>query len=293
MSNAQPQAPTVPAQTSRFAPGPTLAEVRTGSRVLEKFHTGDAVKHVQRLLHLSDDGFYGDDTTKAVAAFQQKHGMAIDPGFLGKVGRFTLTAMEQSATLPAVTVVPDTAGNFDPKDHLSRMHPEFKRRFLAVVAALAAKGMRIRVTDGLRTFEEQDKLFQKGRHLVNGEWKCIHTKCRNTVTNARGGRSNHNYGMALDCYPVIDGKVHFFAPASPATLKKRVMEVQEAIGVESERVGLTWGGRWTSPFDPPHVQLMGQDEMPTAVCLQVFRDNGNKLQAVWDEATRRIQHRNL
>lgn len=292
MSNPQPAAPVAPAAL-QYVEGPTLAEVRVGSRVLERGHKGDAVRYLQRLLRIDDDGRYGGDTRDAVAAFQQKHGMAIDPGYAGKVGRFTLAAIEQAAALPPVDVVPDDAGNFDPSHHLARLHPALRKRFISVVAALAARGMRIRITDGLRTFAEQDKLYRKGRHLVNGELKCIYHKCRGIVTNARGGRSNHNYGLALDCYPVIDGKIYFDVPKSPAALKQRFLEVQKAIGVESERAGLTWGGRWTNPYDPPHVQLLEQDEMPTGVCLDIYRSNGNSLDAVWDEATRRLQHRTL
>lgn len=281
------------AGTVTFIPAPSLDAVRAGDAVLEKGQRGDAVGHVQRLLHLDDDNKFGNDTRGAVAAFQQGKGMAIDPGFLGKVGRFTLAALEQQGiSVPAVSTVPATAGNFDPEHHLDRVHPELRKRLLAVVAALAAKSMALRITDGVRTFAEQDKLFQKGRVLVNGKWQCKFVKCRDTVTNAPGGFSNHNYGLAVDCYPVLDGKIFFDTPKN-AALATRFSAVQKAIGVEGERVGLTWGGRWDSPFDPPHLQLLGQKAFPPRECLDVFRAHGNSMQAVWDEATRRLNHGTL
>lgn len=283
---------TLPAPTA-FTPAPSLDEVRTGERVLERGHRGDSVAHVQRLLGIEDDGRFGKDTAAAVADFQARRGMSIDPGFQGKVGRFTLAAMEQAVMIPAVSMAPANAGNFDPSHHLDRVHPELRRRMLGVVAALAARGMQMRITDGVRTFKEQDTIFRKGRVLVDGKLVCARPKCAGVVSNVRGGFSNHNYGLACDSYPVLDGKVRFSAPGSPAALKKRFFEVQAAIGHEGERLGLTWGGRWTSPFDPPHLQLFGQKEFRPAECLEIFNHAGGSMQAVWDEATRRIEQRKL
>lgn len=277
---------------SRWVPAPTLDAVRAGSTVLEKGHRGPAVAHVQRLLGITADEKFGGGTEEAVAGFQARKGMQIDPGYLGKVGRFTLAAIEQAATLPPIPVAAGDAGAFDPGGLLDGVHPELRRRVLGVVAALAARGMRLRVNDGMRTFAEQDKLYRKGRHLVGGEWVCAKPKCRDTVTNARGGYSNHNYGLAVDCYPVLDGKVFYYAKGDAAT-KKRFAEVQKAIGEEGERVGLTWGGRWTSPYDPPHLQLLGQTELSPRRCLEIHRAAGGSMQAVWDEATRLLSHRSL
>ncbi|HEX2203907.1 MAG TPA: M15 family metallopeptidase [Longimicrobium sp.] len=282
-----------PTATLTFTPAPSLDEVRAGSKILEKGHRGEAVAHVQRLLSIQADEKFGKDTEGAVAAFQRSKGMQIDPGFLGKVGRFTLAALEQSVKLPPVVVVPNDAGNFDPRSLLDGVHPELRKRVLGVVAALAKKGMQMRISDGRRTFKEQDAIFKKGRHLVNGELKCIRKNCAGTVTNARGGFSNHNYGLAIDAYPVLEGKIRFDVPSGPAALRKRFFEVQKAIGEEGERLGLTWGGRWTNPFDPPHLQLFGQKELPPRECLEIFRANGDSLQAVWNEATRRINERDL
>lgn len=280
-------------QPATFTPAPSLDEVRSGSRVLERGHRGDAVSHVQRLLGIDVDARFGADTERAVTDFQQRKGMKIDPGFLGKVGRFTLAALEQSVTVPMVEIAPSEAGNFDPRNLLDGVHPALRKRMLAVVAELANKGMQMRITDGRRTFKEQDKLFQKGRILVDGKWQCANPKCAGIVSNVRGGRSNHNYGLACDSYPVLDGKVRFSAPAGPAALKKRFFEVQSAIGHAGEQFGLTWGGRWTSPFDPPHLQLLGQTELRASECLEIFNAAGGSIHAVWDEATRRIAMRDL
>jgi peptidoglycan L-alanyl-D-glutamate endopeptidase CwlK len=57
---------------------------------------------------------------------------------------------------------------------------------------LIDEGLTFHLFSGLRTFEEQDSLYAKGR-----------TSPGKRVTNARGGYSWHNYGLAVDY--VLDG----------------------------------------------------------------------------------------
>ncbi|WP_318566507.1 M15 family metallopeptidase [Peribacillus simplex] len=54
----------------------------------------------------------------------------------------------------------------------------------------------MKITHGFRLFAEQNALLAQGR-----------TKPGNKVTNARGGQSMHNYGLAIDiCLITSDGK---------------------------------------------------------------------------------------
>ena len=64
-----------------------------------------------------------------------------------------------------------------------------------VVADLASQGVIVEIVQGLRTFAEQDALYAQGR-----------TGPGAIVTQARGGESNHNYGLAADLCPFTDGK---------------------------------------------------------------------------------------
>lgn len=93
-------------------------------------------------------------------------------------------------------------------------------------------GHRLKITDGYRTFAEQDKIYAKGR-----------TAPGKIVTKAKGGQSYHNYGLAFDCYFTENGKVTFKKGITPEVAK---------IG---EELGLEWGGRWKSIVDLPHFQL--------------------------------------
>ena len=54
-----------------------------------------------------------------------------------------------------------------------------------------------------------------------------------------------------------------------------------------EECGLEWGGGWTTLVDLPHFQL--PTGMSVADCLDLYSGDGGGLQAVWEEATRRLQ----
>lgn len=76
------------------------------------------------------------------------------------------------------------------KQRLAKLHPVFAERVRRLLAKMEADGINILITQGLRTREEQDALYAQGR-----------TKPGPIVTNARGGQSQHNYGLAVDLCP--------------------------------------------------------------------------------------------
>lgn len=55
-------------------------------------------------------------------------------------------------------------------------------------------GYPLRITHGYRSIEEQNALYAQGR-----------TKPGNIVTNAKGGESFHNFGLAIDVYDEVRG----------------------------------------------------------------------------------------
>lgn len=154
--------------------------------------------------------------------------------------------------------------SFDPRKKLSAVHPKLAVYANQMAEALAKRGISILLTDGLRTFEEQDKLYAKGR-----------TTSGKIVTYARGGYSNHNYGLAFDVVPLRNGKPDWDASR----------ETWNIIGDEGKRVGLEWGGTWKKLVDLPHFQLPVGLEVEQ--CLTLFRKGG--VSAVWAEADRRLR----
>lgn len=111
--------------------------------------------------------------------------------------------------------------------NIATLLPEVRPYARALVHKAAAVGITIKVISALRTYAEQDALFAK----------------RPKVTNARGGYSNHNFGIAFDI-GIFDSDAYI--PDSPR------YKVIGALGVE---LGLDWGGNWKSIVDEPHFQL--------------------------------------
>ncbi|MCM3901395.1 MAG: M15 family metallopeptidase [Pyrinomonadaceae bacterium] len=142
------------------------------------------------------------------------------------------------------------------ENRLKKVHPELARRVTLLIQALADKGHTVEVVQGLRTFAEQDELFKQGR-----------TKPGQVVTRARGGQSNHNYGLAVDLCPFENGKPQWNDNAGFVR-----------IGVEAAKLGLDWGGSWKKFIDKPHVQMPG---LTVAQCLAFFKKGG--LENVWSK----------
>jgi len=118
---------------------------------------------------------------------------------------------------------------------------EAARRWL--LACLEA-GLRIKIIDGSRSYEEQNALYAKGRSLPGP-----------VVTNARGGYSWHNFGVAWD-FGIFGPSGEYIDDGPDYTRAGQIAESQ----------GLEWGGRWTSIVDRPHVQLK------TGLTLAEMRD---------------------
>ena len=129
------------------------------------------------------------------------------------------------------------------EQRLSHIHPIVAARGRSMIDLCAHDGVTLLVTQGLRTWEEQDALFAKGRTVSPIGKKFI-------VTNARGGQSYHNFGLAFDIV-VLDsvGKADWDT-SHPGW--KRSAELGKSVGLE-------WGGDWKTFRDGPHFQLPWKD----------------------------------
>ena len=145
---------------------------------------------------------------------------------------------------------------------LSAVHPELKRRVEILLRQLAAQGLTVEVVQGFRAPGEQDALYAQGR-----------TKPGKKVTNAKRWQSNHNYGLAVDLCPFVDGRPNWDAPFA----------TWQQIGRTAEGLGLEWGGRWAKFRDLPHVQMPG---LSVAQCYALHRKGG--LPLVWERASRAL-----
>ena len=116
------------------------------------------------------------------------------------------------------------------------------RKFLKITKD---NNLDIRILSGTRTYEEQDNLYQHGR---NGSTQPI-------ITNARGGQSNHNFGIAWDIGVFQNG--NYVGNDSPyISFASIVLPLMNTI---------EWGGNWISFKDYPHYQLKPVSDNETVI----------------------------
>ena len=117
----------------------------------------------------------------------------------------------------------------------SKLLPLVERRANAVLEDMRQLGYEMRITQGLRSIEEQNKLYAQGR-----------TAPGKIVTNAKGGDSYHQWGVAVD---YVFRKQGYNVPET----------VWQTFGKIGEKHGFEWGGSpaWIKAGlnDRPHLQL--------------------------------------
>lgn len=169
------------------------------------------VRYWQRLLRLA--GYYTGKTD-------------------GIVGPLTRAA--EAKWIEDARAAKDRYGTFDERSerNIATLVPkaqEVARRWLKAATIKANElGVEVRIIDGNRTYAEQNKLYAQ----------------RPKVTNAKGGQSWHNFGLAFD-FGVFKGKSYLGNSPHYKTLGKLATSIPSA----------TWGGTWTKLVDEPHIQL--------------------------------------
>jgi peptidoglycan L-alanyl-D-glutamate endopeptidase CwlK len=134
-------------------------------------------------------------------------------------------------------------------DRINLLHPKLKedafKIYDEIVSALNGSAI-CRFTHTLRTFAEQDALYAQGR-----------TKAGAKVTNARGGSSYHNYGLAIDIVLLVDKDKNGSFETAVWDIKTDFdgdgkSDWQEIVSI-FKRYGYEWGGDWKFN-DAPHFQ---------------------------------------
>jgi peptidoglycan L-alanyl-D-glutamate endopeptidase CwlK len=131
-------------------------------------------------------------------------------------------------------------------NRIEQSHPnireELREDYLYCNNKLLGKGVRLRFSSVFRTIEEQNELYNK----------------RPKVTNARGGQSIHNYGLAFDIVMLYDNNLDgSFEEASWDMVRDgdgdKLSDWLEVINFFKSK-GYEWGGDWISFKDYPHFQ---------------------------------------
>jgi peptidoglycan L-alanyl-D-glutamate endopeptidase CwlK len=114
------------------------------------------------------------------------------------------------------------------------------REFMkAVQDTLGSESVVFKIISGTRTYAEQNALYAQGRTRFPGP----------IVTRARGGQSNHNFGVAWDIGVFVGGQ---YVPES---------DLYKKAGKIGRDLGLEWGGDWKSLQDEPHFQAVPEKEL--------------------------------
>lgn len=203
--------------------------------------------------------------------------------FYGDAGRFTLIVaantlpnpdrltVGQELVIPDADAAPPTPAPAPPPqtaagsrtarlnaDRLATLHPIVAVRGHSMLELCAHAGLSLLVTQALRTWEEQDKLYAQGR-----------TAPGPVVTNAKGGQSYHNFGLAFDIV-VLD------------SIGKADWDTGHAGWAQAAQLGksagLEWGGDWKKFKDLPHFQYTGG--LKIAECQALYA-NGGGVAPVW------------
>jgi peptidoglycan L-alanyl-D-glutamate endopeptidase CwlK len=167
------------------------------------------IEAVQRKLDVAVDGRAGAETWGAIYA------ALVKPKIHGQAPALAISKVDERS-----------------EKHIVTLCAEVQPMARALVQKAADNGIHIKVLSGLRTYQEQDALYAKGR-----------TTPGKVVTKAKGGYSNHNFGIAFDI-GVFEGTRYLHA--SPK---------YKAVGVLGMELGLEWGGNWKTIVDEPHFQL--------------------------------------
>ncbi|WP_054941705.1 M15 family metallopeptidase [Paenibacillus ihuae] len=126
---------------------------------------------------------------------------------------------------------------------LGKLHPVLMAGASALIQRCYAKGIPIVITQGMRTIAEQNALYAQGR-----------TTKGNIVTNARGGSSYHNYGLAIDFALLLpDGKSISWDTSRDGN-NDRLADWQQ-VAQEAKKLGFAWGGDWSSFKDYSHLEM--------------------------------------
>jgi peptidoglycan LD-endopeptidase CwlK len=131
----------------------------------------------------------------------------------------------------------DTLLQRSEKNMGSGMNAIVKKSVLEVIRRAYKEGINAQISHGMRTYAQQNALYAQGR-----------TKSGSKVTNARGGYSNHNFGLAVD---------YFLTSEDGSKAIWTVNSDWKHVAAIAKSLGFSWGGDWTSFRDYPHLEMTG------------------------------------
>jgi peptidoglycan LD-endopeptidase CwlK len=192
------------------------------------------IRNIQRAVGADVDGVFGPQTARLVLAA------------LARVGEVSEAPEGNEET----SLDERTLRNIRTLD--AKAQDRFEQLARLGKATAATFGCDYMAISGHRTWAEQDALFARGG-----------------VTKARGGQSNHNFGIAVD-FGVFRGKVYMDSEDP-----RLAAQVHAAVAVHARRLGFEWGGDWKSFKDTPHFEI--KTGLSMAQKRKLYKERGSVL----------------
>ena len=172
-------------------------------------------------------GYDGVDDDKIYIVAAKEKSMKIEPkDLLTKEDLEKFTIILESTVSEFIKT-----GDLITDQRIQNLHPAIRINTLFFINSTNenAGNTKIRVSQGYRTFDEQNALYAQGR-----------TKPGPVVTKAKGGFSSHNFGLAFDIVGITNGKIDY--QLNWNNLK-----------ITGNNMGFDWGGDWKFK-DMPHFE---------------------------------------
>ncbi|PLT28571.1 M15 family metallopeptidase [Peribacillus deserti] len=124
----------------------------------------------------------------------------------------------------------------------SELNPIVSEKKEEFISRAGKQGITIVITDGFRSIDQQNRLYEKGR-----------SGSGSVVTNVRGGDSFHNFGLAFD-YALKNTSGQVIWDTQYDGNGNGQPDWFEAAEIAKD-LGFEWGGDWEKFKDYPHLQM--------------------------------------
>lgn len=119
--------------------------------------------------------------------------------------------------------------------NINDLNPKVKVLCEKFISECKKQNIDVLITSTYRDAASQNALYAQGR-----------TTPGKIVTNAKAGQSFHNWRVAFDFVPIVNGKAQW-----------NDLETFNKCGAIAESVGLEWAGRWKKFKELAHCQYTG------------------------------------
>ena len=116
---------------------------------------------------------------------------------------------------------------------IKELHPIVGLKAARLVQSCNGQGIDLLITSTYRDHQSQNALYAIGRTMPGKK-----------VTNAKGGQSFHNFRVAFDVVPLVNGKAVWNDNG-----------LWQHIGKLGKDLGLEWAGDWRTFKEMPHFQF--------------------------------------